>query len=77
MSVSLLEVLENAGYDIKNNIDDARWLLAQRDEFETLCEEAEDFDDDYADYCYYEDEMREQDKTPLTFEGWRAEKEGK
>ena len=36
MSVSLLEVLENAGYDVKNNLNDAKWLLGQRDEFEAL-----------------------------------------
>lgn len=75
MSVSLLEVLENAGFDIKNNIDDARWLLGQRDDFDALCEEAENFDDAYTEYSYYEDEMREQDKLPLTFEGWRKERE--
>ena len=75
MSVSLIEVLERAGYDVKNNIDDARWLLGQQDEFEALCEEAESFDDDYTEYCYYEDEMREQDKLPLTFELWRKERE--
>lgn len=73
MSVSLLEVLENAGYDIKNNIDDARWLLEQKEDFEVLCEEAENFDDAYTEYCYYEDEMREQDKFPLTFDEWRKE----
>ena len=50
MSVSLLEVLENAGYDIKNNIDDARWLLGQKEDFEALYEEAENFDDVYNDY---------------------------
>ena len=34
MSVSLLEVLENAGYDIKNNLNDANWLLSQKDDFD-------------------------------------------
>lgn len=71
MSVSLLEVLENAGFDIKNNIDDARWFLGQKEDFEVLYEEAENFDDVYTDYCDYEEEMREQDKLPLTFEEWR------
>ena len=50
MSVSLLEVLEDAGYDIKNNIDDAKWFLGQRDEFEELYEEAENFEEEYDDY---------------------------
>ena len=36
MSVSLDEVLTAAGYDIRNNVEDAQWLLAQRDEFEEL-----------------------------------------
>lgn len=41
MSVSLLEVLEGAGYDILHNREDAEWLLSQEDEFEELCDEAE------------------------------------
>ena len=45
MSVSLQEVLESAGYDIKNNVDDAIWLLSKQDEFEKLIEECEDFVD--------------------------------
>lgn len=47
MSVSLDEVLTAAGYDIKNNVDDAQWLLDQRDEFEELCEKANDVIDDF------------------------------
>lgn len=50
MSVSLSEVLENAGYDVKNNLDDAKWLLGQRDEFEALCEDAEHLDEIYEEY---------------------------
>lgn len=46
MSVSIQEVLEQAGYDIKHNIDDAQWLLSQQDEFEELCEEAEELIDE-------------------------------
>lgn len=45
MSVSLQEVLENAGYDIKNNLDDAIWLVSRQDEFEELIEECEDMID--------------------------------
>lgn len=40
MSVSLLEVIEAAGYDISNN-DDAIWLLSKQSEFEQLIEQAE------------------------------------
>ena len=47
MSVSLDEVLTAAGYDIKNNPEDAQWLLAQRDEFEELCDIADETVDEY------------------------------
>lgn len=43
MSVSLLEVIEHGGYDPTNDIKDAQWLLAKRDEFYQLVEQAEDF----------------------------------
>lgn len=68
MSVSLIEVLERAGYDVKNNIDDARWLLGQQEEFEELVEIAEELDEkyeEYQDYCFAEDYV------PLSFEEWR------
>ena len=38
--VTLLEVIESAGYDITTP-DDANWLLSKRTEFEQLIEEAE------------------------------------
>ena len=47
MSVSLDEVLTAAGYDIRNNVEDAQWLLAQRDEFEDLCDIADGTVDEY------------------------------
>lgn len=50
MSVSLLEVLENAGYDVLNNVDDARWLMSQNDEWNELYEKAEELEDEYNDY---------------------------
>lgn len=59
MSVSILEVLESAGYDIKNNVDDARWLLGQRDEFDELCEQAEELEDRYNDYLDCKDTAEE------------------
>lgn len=67
MSISLLEVLENAGFDIKNNIDDAKWLLGKRNEFEELCEEAEELNDLYDEYIDY---TLEYDLTPYSFEEW-------
>lgn len=41
MSVSLLEVIEAAGYDISNP-EDANWLLSKQSEFEELVEQAEE-----------------------------------
>lgn len=42
MSVSLGEVIEQAGYSITTSKEDANWFLAQQDEFERLKETAED-----------------------------------
>ena len=67
MSVSLLEVLESAGYDIKKNLDDAKWLLGKKSEFEELCEEAEELVDLYDEYIDY---TLEYDLQPYSFEEW-------
>lgn len=76
MSVSLLEVLENAGYDIKNNIEDARWLLGQESEFNDLVEMAGELEDDWSEYSDFI-EMQEElgNFTNPTFEEWREEEE--
>lgn len=42
MSVCLEDVLKGAGYDIKNNISDAMWLLSQESDWEELKEIAEE-----------------------------------
>ena len=47
MSVSLDEILTAAGYDIRNNVEDAQWLLAQSDEFNELCDIADETIDEY------------------------------
>lgn len=76
MSVSLLEVLENAGFDVRNNIEDARWLMSQSNEWEELYEQAENLDDDYEDYedmISLQEELGNFDNP--TFEEWRKEKE--
>ena len=74
MSVSILEVLNAAGYDVQNDIDDARWLLEQVDEFDKLREEAENLDDLHRDY---EDsvEMMEEDGVHgiPSFDEWRKD----
>jgi hypothetical protein len=69
MSVSLSEVLTAAGYDIKNNIKDARWFLSQVSEFEELQESANDLQDQFFDYT-----MAQADDPTLgkSFEEWRA-----
>ena len=76
MSVSLQEVIENGGYDIIENIEDARWLLGRRDEFEALCEDAEHLDEIYEEY---EDFIETQEDlgnfNNPTFEEWREERE--
>lgn len=76
MSVSLSEVLENAGYDIKNNVDDARWLLGQEDEFYDLLDRAGRLEDDWVEWSDFVDmqESLNNFDNP-TFEEWRKEKE--
>lgn len=74
MSVSLLEVLENAGYDVKNNVDDARWLGSQYGEFMNLFEDAERLVEEYDDYLERIDELEEEGHfNNPTFEEWRKE----
>ena len=75
MSVYLQEVIENGGYDIIENVEDARWLLSQRDEFESLCEKAEECVEDYEEYEDFIDTQEELGNTDLpSWEEWRREK---
>lgn len=74
MSVSLLEVLENAGFDVENNIEDARWLQAQRDEFEELTEKAIECEESKEDYDDFVEQQEELGITEVpTFKEWREE----
>ena len=41
MSVSLLDVIEAAGYDLSKK-EDALWLLSKQDEFDILLDAAEE-----------------------------------
>jgi hypothetical protein len=41
MSVSLLEVIENGGFDLTTK-EDAEWLLSKQQEFEELIEQVEE-----------------------------------
>lgn len=45
MSVSLLEVVQQAGYDLET-VQDAKWLLSKQSEFEHLIEDAQDLVDE-------------------------------
>ena len=76
MSVCLEEVLQSAGYDVRNNIDDAKWLFGQEEELNQLCEEAEcliDQYDVYQDFCDTCEDFGCK-KVP-TWEEWRAKNE--
>lgn len=76
MSVSILEVLENAGYDIRNNVDDARWLLSQEGEFYELLDSAGRLEDDWCEYKDFVDTQEELGNfNNPTWEEWREEKE--
>lgn len=75
MSVSLQEVLESAGYDIKNNVEDAKWLGSQYDKFMDLFEDAERLVDEYNDYEDFIDAQEELGNFDNpTWEEWRKEK---
>lgn len=73
MSVWLQEVLEHGGFDIIENPEDAKWLLSQRDEFESLCGRAEECIDDYDEYEEYVEDY-DGDGEPQSWQEWRAAK---
>lgn len=76
MSVSLSEIIQSAGYDIKNNIEDARWLLGKESEFNDLVEIAGELEDDWTEYSDFVDTQEELGNfINPTFEEWREEKE--
>lgn len=78
MSISILEVLENAGFDVKNNIDDAYWLQNQKEEFEELVWNSEHLTDEWEDYKYWTEEEEEKYGEQVVlpdFETWRKMKD--
>lgn len=76
MSVDLAEILKDAGYYIKNNIEDAKWLLSQESEFNDLLEAAEKLLDDWTDYERFIDGLKELGNfNNPTFEEWKEERE--
>ena len=77
MSVDLAEILKDAGYDIKNNIEDAKWLLSQEAEFNDLLEAAEKLLDDWTDYenfIFIDAQSELGNLNSPTFEEWKEER---
>lgn len=74
MSVTLKEVLAKAGYDIENNVEDAKWLQSQQDEFQELMDEADLTVSNYDEYLDYID-LQEAlgDYNNPTWEEWKKE----
>lgn len=58
---SLYQVLLNSGYDVIENVNDARWFLSKKEEFETLCHHAEQCDKNYTKNVMDELEKAHQD----------------
>lgn len=77
MGVSLEEAINCAGYDL-SNVKDARWLLSKKDEWESLCEKADNLSDNYDDYLDCVEEMEDSgDKNHIVpFEEWLKNKKG-
>lgn len=76
MSVSLYEVLTAAGYNVKNNPEDAQWFLAQESDIDDLTYDAEQCVDDYEEYESYVDAQNDEgvdDDDIMDFEMWREE----
>lgn len=72
MSVSLTEVINSAGYDPAHNVEDARWLFAQFDDYDELSGKAQDLLDDYEDYEDYCAAAEELGVTDIkSFDEWR------
>lgn len=71
MSVSITEVVEQAGYDPTNNVDDANWLLSQASDFEDLITKAKELLDQYNCYQDFCEIMGSTTMKLPTFEEWR------
>lgn len=75
MSVSLNEVLLAAGYDVKNNPDDAEWLMSQDAEFDELFSAADRLVEEYHDYLDCKETAEEYgDYNFPSFKEWREVK---
>lgn len=75
MSVSLNEVLLAAGYDAKNNPEDAEWLMSQVGEFNELFSAAEMLVEEYRDYLDCKETAEEDGNYNFpSFKEWREVK---
>ncbi len=76
MSTTLLEVIEGAGYDIRSNVDDAKWLLEQ--DLDRLYEMAGELVEEYEEWEDCKDIAEEygEHKFP-DFNEWKGDKNGR
>lgn len=75
MSTTILEVIEAAGYDVRNNVDDAKWLLEQDDEYYSAQEAADDLVEEYEEWEDTKETVEEYGGHDFpSFEEWRKEK---
>jgi len=71
MSVSITEVINNAGYDPAHNVEDAQWLFAQYNDYDDLASQAQELLDDYEDYNDWCEAQEENNNKIISFEEWR------
>lgn len=73
MGVSLEEVLTASGYNIRDNVEDAEWLLEQKSDFDELLEKALDLTDEHERYQWYVQELEDSGDYGhvVPFEEWR------
>lgn len=70
MSVSITEVINNAGYDPAHNVEDAQWLFAQYNDYDDLASQAQELLDQYDDYLDWCNEQEELGGEIIPFEEW-------
>ena len=73
MSVSLTEVINNAGYDPANNVEDAQWFFAQYNDYDDLASQAQELLDQYDGYLDCKEIAEDDgDYNYPSFEEWRT-----
>lgn len=72
MSVSLTDVINNAGYDPAHNVEDAQWLFAQYNDYDDLANQAQELLDQYDNYLDCKENAEDDgDCNYPSFEEWR------